>query len=98
MLKNRVFGSLIALTLTAGASAWAKGQEITVAVNGMVCGFCAQGITKKFNAQEAVQETKVDLKDKLVKLRLKDGRELPDDVIKGVLTEAGYNVEKIDRN
>jgi hypothetical protein len=41
-------------------------DDVKVSVNGMVCGFCAQGITKKLNKTEAVEDVKVDLENKLV--------------------------------
>lgn len=76
---------------------FASAKEIQVTVKGMVCGFCAQGITKKFNAESAVRKVDVSLKNKLVTLDLKDGQNLTDNRIETLLKESGYNVEKIER-
>jgi copper chaperone CopZ len=96
-MKTR--SAFLALLLTlSGPVAWAKASEVNVKVKGMVCGFCAQGIEKKFKAHEAVDGIKVSLNEKQVSLKLKEGKTLPDETIKKFLTESGYNVEKIERN
>jgi copper chaperone CopZ len=71
--------------------------EIKVTVKGMVCGFCAQGIQKKFSAEDAINTVKVNLGAHLVDLKLKDGKDMPDEKISAILKDAGYTVEKIDR-
>ena len=95
MKKNR-FALLIFLLISA-SPAFAAQQEVNVAVKGMVCGFCAQGIEKKFKAQSAVEKVKVNLGEKQVKLTLKDGQNLGDDVITQILKDSGYNVGKVER-
>jgi copper chaperone CopZ len=81
------------LTFTASANA----KDLTVTVKGMVCGFCAQGITKKFKALPEVENVEVSLGKKIVSLKIKEGKDLSDATITGILTESGYNVEKIER-
>ena len=44
---------LIASILLIFSSAAFAASEVNVAVNGMVCGFCAQGISKKFLKEAA---------------------------------------------
>lgn len=78
-------------------SVFAANKVITLTVKGMVCSFCAQGIEKKLTAEPAVESVKVSLKDKTVILTLKEGKELSNDKIKSLLKDAGYTVEKIDR-
>lgn len=67
--------------------------EITVNVKGMVCSMCAQGIEKKFKAA-GMESVHVDLDQKVVHL---SGKDLGDDEIKKIITEAGYNVAGISR-
>ena len=88
--------ALIALLLAHPALAGAT--QITATVNGMVCGFCAQGITKKLNAEPAVAKVDVSLEAKTVKVSLKDGKSLDDKTLEKILKDSGYNVEKITRN
>lgn len=88
---------ILLLTFLVPAFSFAEGKEIKVSVKGMVCGFCAQGITKKFLAEATVQKVDVSLEKKLVTIDLKEGQELTDDKIDMLLKESGYNIEKIDR-
>ena len=80
------------------ATSWAKAHEVHITVNGMVCAFCAQGITKKFTAEPAVDKVDVSLQNKKVDLALKEGKEISDETIRRVLAEAGYAIQKIERN
>lgn len=75
----------------------ANAKDIKVSVKGMVCGFCAQGITKKFQALPEVENVDVSLGKKTVSLKTKDGKDISDSSITSILTESGYNVERIDR-
>ncbi len=86
---------ILAAVLLGSESAMAK--MITVTVNGMVCSFCAQGITKKFKSEAAVKEVHVDLDNKVVKLETKDGQDLSDKVITDGITESGFNIVSISR-
>lgn len=87
----------IILLMLVASAAWAEAKNVRIEVKGMVCGFCAQGIEKKFRAQASVDQIDVNLSQKIVTLKLKDGQSLSDDTIKSVLTESGYKVEKINR-
>lgn len=78
-------------------SSIAFGKSIRVKVNGMVCAFCAQGITKKFKAQPQVETVDVKLEDKTVTLTVKEKQDLTDEKIKEILTDSGYSVDAITR-
>jgi mercuric ion binding protein len=89
---------LLALTVLLPLTAFAAEKEAKVSVKGMVCAFCAQGITKKFKAEPAVAKVDVSLEKKLVTIDFKDGQDIDDQKIETILTESGYNIEKIDRS
>ena len=72
-------------------------KEIKVSVKGMVCAFCAQGITKKFKAEPSVAKVDVSLEKKLVSIELKKGEDLSDDKISQILKDSGYSVDRIER-
>ena len=74
------------------------GKEIKVSVNGMVCAFCAQGITKKLKAEPAVEKVDVRLSNRLVTITLRDSQDISDQRLKEILQNSGYNVEKIQRD
>jgi copper chaperone CopZ len=71
--------------------------QVRIKVSGMVCSMCAQGIQKKFSSQTSVKEISVNMDEKLVTLQIVEGEEISDDIIKKLITEAGYNVSAIER-
>jgi periplasmic mercuric ion binding protein len=87
---------IVSILMLFSSTAFAA-SEIKVGVNGMVCGFCAQGITKKFTNEAAVSSIKVNLENKIVTLRLKDEKDLSDEKITTLLKESGYSVSNIER-
>ncbi len=64
--------------------------EIHVNIKGMVCGFCAQGLTKTFEKQSAVEKVHVSLEDKSMHLTLKKDQSFDSDIILKLIEEAGY--------
>lgn len=94
---NKKLKVVITMLITLGFTTPTFAKDIKVKVNGMVCGFCAQGITKKFKAEPSVENVDVKLSEKTVTLSLKDGKEIDDSKIIDLLKESGYNVEKIER-
>jgi periplasmic mercuric ion binding protein len=92
-MKKFILMGICSMVLAAPAFA----ASAKVKVNGMVCSFCAQGIKKSFAKEEAVKKVDVSLEKKFVDLEFKEGKSLPDAEITKIITEAGYNVEKIER-
>jgi len=88
---------ILVLAILLPSLSFAAGKEIKVSVKGMVCGFCAQGIEKKFKTESAVQKVDVSLETKLVTLDLKEGQDIENSKIEKILKDAGYNIEKIER-
>ena len=86
---------IFVLALLTPASAWA--ESVTITVKGMVCSFCAQGIKKTFGKETAVESVKVDLEQKIVSLKFHTGATIADERLKALVSDAGYNVEKIER-
>jgi copper chaperone CopZ len=78
-------------------SATAQAETIKVTVNGLVCSFCATGIEKTFRKQEAVEEVKVDLDQKLVLIQTKEQSVLDDETVTKLVKDAGYSVTDIKR-
>ena len=74
------------------------GVDIEVGVNGMVCSFCAQGMTRSFEALENVERVAVSLTDAKVYLWIKENQALADKEIKDIITYAGYETASIKRN
>ena len=78
-----------------GANAHAATIEMTV--NGLVCGFCAQGIEKTLRKNPATADVFVSLENRLVAIVTKDGADIADVDLRKALTDAGYDVKAIER-
>lgn len=68
-----------------------------VKVNGLVCDFCARALEKVFSQHEEVAGINVDLNNGNVTVAFKSGQTLDDETLKSLITDAGYNVVRIDR-
>lgn len=87
----------LAAALALGASTNASARSLRIEVNGLVCAFCADGITRAFKKEPAAAEVFVSLENKLVAVQLKDGADIADATATKLLTDAGYTVVGIER-
>lgn len=74
-----------------------NGTLMTVAVEGMVCDFCAQAIEKVFMKREEVAGITVNLDDQNVIISLKSEKDIENTIIEELFLNAGYNIQTIDR-
>jgi copper chaperone CopZ len=72
-------------------------ESVKATVNGMVCAFCAQGIEKRLSKLPATKAVFVDLKKKTVAVEARDGQTLDGKAISHEITEAGYDVVKLEK-
>jgi len=75
-------------------NSYALTQKIEVL--GMVCAFCAQGIEKSFGSDENVKDVFVNLENYFVAIESKDGKSIDEKLIRTIITDAGYDVQKIE--
>ena len=94
-IKSIANNVLFTLTLAGFSSAMAA-ESVKVTVNGMVCAFCAQGIEKRLSKLPATKTVFVDLKQKVVAVEAKDVQKLDAKTIAFEITEAGYDVVKLE--
>lgn len=87
----------IVLAVAALVSAHANAGTIEMKVNGLVCGFCAQGIEKTLRKNPATADVVVSLEKRLVAVVTKEGQDIPDDELRKALTASGYDVKAIER-
>lgn len=93
-MKNLVF---VLSIIISGANVYAaEGGKSIVKVNGMVCAFCATSIEKKFNKLDEVSGIEVDLDSKVVTINYKEGKSLPEEQIRKIITESGYAISSIE--
>jgi copper chaperone CopZ len=91
-----LFKTLIAAVLIAFSNI-TLAATIEMQVNGLVCGFCAQGIEKTLRKNPAAADVLVSLEDRLVAIATKDGADISNDELTKALTDAGYTVKAITR-
>lgn len=72
-------------------------HAITAQINGLVCDFCARALEKVFAKRDEVSGIDVNLDTKLVTIGFKKGGNIDDATITKLITDAGYNVVKINR-
>ena len=86
--------SILIITLLFSLNSYALTQKIEVL--GMVCAFCAQGIEKSFGSVENVKDIFVSLENYFVAIESKDGKSIDEKLIRTIITDAGYDVKKIE--
>jgi copper chaperone CopZ len=89
------FFALILLALIVSTPLMAK--QITAEVNGLVCDFCAQSLTKVFMKEPGVEKLDVSLENKTVTIHLNDNATITDEKINELISWGGYDVVKIQR-
>ena len=97
---NRPLFSTLTASVVLAASLTAPvldARSLRIEVNGLVCAFCADGITRAFKKDNATAEVFVSLENKLVAVGLKDGQDIADATATKLLTDAGYTVVAIER-
>ena len=87
---------IFSLALAFAARPALAATSIKATVNGMVCAFCAQGIEKRISSMPAAKAVFVDLKKKTVAIEAKEGQTLDGNAIKAEITDAGYDVVKLE--
>jgi copper chaperone CopZ len=93
---KRIFIALTTLALSLASTAALATTSVKATVNGMVCAFCAQGIEKRLSKMPATKAVFVDLQRKVVAVEAKDGQKLDEKAITEEITEAGYDVVKME--
>lgn len=85
-----------AFATTALSAQAAPGDTVKLQVNGMVCAFCAQGIEKRLSELPATGDIYINLARKVVAVQPKPGQSIDIDKVKAEITEAGYDVVKVE--
>jgi copper chaperone CopZ len=93
MISQRIAIGLLAILATSGVGA----ATIELTVNGLVCGFCAQGIEKTLRRNAATDDVFVSLEHRLVAIATKPETDIADEVLRKALKDAGYDVKAIAR-
>lgn len=93
----KILCAAVVLSSTSGLmTAAAAAESAKATVNGMVCAFCAQGIEKRLSSLPATKAVFVDLRKKIVAVEAREGQSLDLAAIRHEITEAGYDVVKLE--
>ena len=93
MISQRIAAALLAVLVRGQRHA----ATIELTVNGLVCGFCAQGIEKTLRRNAATDDVFVSLENRLVAIATKPDTDIADEVLRKALKDAGYDVKAIAR-
>lgn len=88
---------LLMTALLLAVSPLTAARTIEMDVNGLVCGFCAQGIEKTLKTLPATEGVFVSLEHRLVAVKLRDGSDIDDAALRKALKDSGYTVVGIRR-
>ncbi len=80
----------------AAENASCKQPQSVATVDGMVCDFCTQSITKVLKKDAAVKDVLVDLNTKKVTVDVATGKEFTDETLAKAIDYAGYKLVKIE--
>ena len=72
------------------------GYSKIITVHGMVCAFCSNSLEKKLKKEKAIDQVKVELKNKKVSVLFKKGKSIEDKKLKEIITSSGFKVVKIE--
>lgn len=97
MFRNLIAALLVFSLSSLASAAPDTPRTIEMQVDGLVCAFCAQGISKKLGKIDATDEVLVSLETGLVAVALKPGQDIADAELRSTLTDAGYSVKAIAR-
>lgn len=90
-----LFTATALLAAAASASA-ADAPTVKFSVNGMVCAFCAQGIEKRLVKMPETGQLYINLARKIVAVEPKAGKAIDIDKVRHEITEAGYDVTRVE--
>ena len=99
--KTRITSLFVALLITVALAPRAQAQneienpDVTIAVDGLACPFCAYGLEKKLKKLEGVEALTVDMKEGQVQIKLKEGATVTEEQISEAVTDAGFTVTEI---
>ena len=98
MRINKMIKNILILTmLFFSINIYAK-KVIKVDVSGLVCDFCARGLELNFKDYKEVTKFKVSLEKSIITLEFKDEKKINNDLVKKIINDNGFTVNKITQD
>jgi mercuric ion binding protein len=96
MNSARRFGSLLLLSASFALPAQAQVTGTRLVLKGLVCAYCAQGLSKQLVASSEVASVDVRLKTHDAVVRFKPGRALSEAALARAAKDAGLDIERFE--
>ena len=96
LLSALLLSAFVMAPAFAADDASCKQPQSVATVDGMVCDFCTQSITKVLKKDAAVKDVAVDLDTKKVTVDIVAGKEFTDKTLAKAIDYAGYKLVKIE--
>ncbi len=95
--------AILCMIISLSVDAQSEKQDLTknqvkVEVNGLSCPFCAYGLEKKLKKIEGISNLKIDIEIGQATFDLAKGKDLANDDLKKIITDAGFTPGKITYN
>jgi len=90
-----IIGLMLAAPLTGVFAAEAKGQTVSIAVDGLSCPFCAYGLEKNLKQVDGVESVRIDMKTGKATVALK--QDVDDQALRQAVKKAGFTARDITR-
>ena len=70
---------------------------LEIQVRGMVCSFCAQGLSKGIKKMDEVKDVKMDIKTGWTTITLHDGKQINMKELEKIIIDSGYELQSTKR-
>ena len=97
IITSLFFALLLGITAAPQAQAQNKIEDpdVTIAVDGLACPFCAYGLEKKLKKVEGVEALTVDMEEGQVRIKLIEGASVTEEQISEAVSDAGFTMTEI---
>ena len=106
---KKIFAYALAFFLAVGIAGAEESQtlinrEVTVKVNGAVCGFCSYGVRKEISKLSFVDTSKYEngiltnSEEQSVTIAVLPGKKVDEDALRKIVIESGYETVSIEYN
>jgi periplasmic mercuric ion binding protein len=72
-----------------------ENPDVTLAVDGLACPFCAYGLEKKLKKLDGVEALEVDMDEGEVRMKFKEGATVSEEQLNKAAADAGFTVTEI---
>jgi copper chaperone CopZ len=86
------------LALPSLAAPACKSERLVVAVDGMVCDFCAQSVKKVLEKEDGVKDVAIDLSAKTVAFDMQENKHMSESYVTELIRQAGYKATKVTKS